>query len=89
MNFVESWKINRRGRDKGPNRPVAEGDAQEAANTRDEEALDQDLLNQLAATRAERAAERNLSTPRGGPREQQVRDIDAANQQHGANRRPQ
>ena len=56
---------------------------------RDERALDQQLAGQPRAPAAERGAHRQLVLPRGAARHQQVRDVDARDQQQAADRAEQ
>ena len=53
---------------------------------RQPEVLDQDLLDDAPARRAERTADSQLALPRGRMREQQVRDVRAGNEQQRAER---
>ena len=61
-------------------------DAAQAAGRADQRALGQLFANQGGALRSQGAANRNLLLPCRAPRNQQVRDIQAADQQHAANR---
>ena len=59
-------------------------DAEQAADRREEDALGQELLQQPAAARAQRRADRELFLTSEGAREQQVGDVGAGDQQDEA-----
>ena len=67
---------------------AAQGQAQpeHAADARQQDAFDQQLTHDPPAARAERHADRNLARPLCRPREQQVGDVGAGDQQHEADR---
>jgi len=69
-------------RDEAAEGPEREQRAERAARERDQHALREQLLNQAAARRSERQAQRDLAAARGRAREQQVRDVRAGDQQH-------
>jgi YD repeat-containing protein len=52
---------------------------------REQEALDKELPDELAAAGAQRASDRDLSLPCSGAREQKIRDVGTRDEQHGAN----
>ena len=60
------------------------GDAEtsQAADRRQHHALDQQLADDAPARRADRHPHRDFPRPVGGPRQQQVGDVGAGNQQH-------
>ena len=60
-----------------------------AAGERDDEALDQQLLDDAPPAGAEREADGNLALTRRGARDLQVGDVGAGNQQHAADQRHQ
>ena len=71
---------NQRRRDaknRGANR-----DAEPAADQRQHQAFGQQLADDAPPPGAERGAHRELARPRAGARQQQVRDVGAADQQH-------
>ena len=73
-----------------PAMPSAE--AQRAADQRQQHIFGQQLPHDAAAGRAHRRADRDLAFSRGGPHEQQVRDVRAGDEQHegdGANQHEQ
>ena len=57
-------------------------DAQRHADQAEHDALGQQLPDDAPAARAERGPHRDLAAPAGGPREQQVGDVGARDEQH-------
>ena len=57
-----------------------------AAQDGEEDALGQELAEEAAPRRAQRETDRDLLLPVGGPRQQQVRDVGAGDEQHEGDR---
>ncbi len=53
-----------------------------AADAREDEALGEQLAHEPRASGAERGADRELAVARGRPREQEVGDVGAGNEEH-------
>ena len=66
----------------GPHRPRAEDEADRGAPQGQEQALHQQLAPDPEGARAETAAHGDLAVPDGGPREKQVGDVRAGDEQH-------
>ncbi len=79
-------KVRREERSQPAHPDEREQQSDPAANRRQQQTLRQHLANQTPAGRAERRAHRQLPIPAGGPRQQQVGDIGARNQQHERHR---
>ena len=64
------------------------GDAEpgDAAARREHQAFSKHLAHQPAAAGAKRRAHAELALARGAARQQQIRDVDAGNEQHERNR---
>ena len=58
------------------------GDGQHSADEREHRRFGEQLRDEPAAARADRRANRHLAGARSAAREQQVRDVDAGDQQH-------
>src|SRR5262249_1370120 len=58
---------------------------EDAADDREEQALGEHLADEAAAARAERDADRELALPDRRPREEEVRDVGAGDEQHEPN----
>ena len=69
--------------------PVGEQDAGGSTEQREHQALGEHLPDQPPAGGADRHADRDFALPRGRPREHQVRDVGAGDQQHAADRAEQ
>ena len=67
-----------------PRRPGRDHQSEQPADRGEQHALDEQLLDDAAAGRAEREADRNLLLPRSGARDQQARDVRTRDQQHPA-----
>src|SRR5436189_2978 len=85
MNSITATEIaarRRRGeRLQQTNAAVRERDSGDAAGQGDQHAFGERLPDQASAPGAEREPDRDLALPRGRPREEQVRDVDACDQQ--------
>ena len=88
-NLVEAREIRGRERGHGGGQRDADGDAERAAEERDDEAFGEELTHQAAASRAERGAHRQLAAARAAAREEQIREVRARNQQHQRDTRRQ
>ena len=64
--------------------PDAIADAEHAAGDRYQRALDEELADEAHPSAAERRAHRELVLPRGAARDQEVRDVDARDEQQEA-----
>ena len=60
-----------------------------APKQRQQDALSQELADNPQTPGAQRKAQGNLFTPRSGPRQQQIRNVRAGDQQNDANGRKQ
>ena len=76
----------RRERDDEIAAPGGEKQTKRATGRPQEQAFDQELPNNLPARRADRRAHRELPRPRRSARGEQIREIDASNQQDHADR---
>ena len=79
-------QVGRRHRRDGAHAERRQGQADDAAQAREQQALDQQLADDLEPRRAEREADGDLRLPRRGARQQHVRDVGAGDQQHEADR---
>ena len=79
-------QVGRRHRRDGAHAERRQGQADDAAQAREQQALDQQLTHDLEPRRAEREADGDLRLPRRGARQQHVRDVGAGDQQHEADR---
>ncbi len=70
-------------------RPARHDDARHAAREREQQALDEELADEASGARAERGARDHLVRARGGPREEQVRDVGAGRGEHQSDRAEQ
>ena len=82
-------KVERQRRERGfqeRHREVADRDAQGSAGYRNHHALGQELLHHATMTRAEREPDGDFTFARQRARQHDVRDVDAADEQHHADR---
>ena len=76
--------LDRNQGQQGPRQHDGEGEAGEAAEERQQQALDEQLLHEAPARRAERQAQRDLLLPHEASRDEQIRDVGARDEQHEA-----
>ena len=76
--------LRRRRRLERPDDDPRQRNAGDAADRRQQHAFGQQLPDEAPAARADGQPHRELAPPRRGPRQQQVRDVRAGDQQHGA-----
>ena len=79
-------RSRRRHRRDGAHAEGRQGQADDAAQAREQQALDQELPDDLEPRRAEGEAHGDLRLPRRGARQQHVRDVGAGDQQDEADR---
>ncbi len=81
-----------RGRDQEPERLACEAETQHARDTAEKEALGEKLAHQPASARSEGRTQRRLPLPPDGPRQHEVRDVGASDEEeeaHGAEKEKQ
>ena len=81
VNLVQAWQPRRRERDESPHGGRRQRDAEGAAGDGEKAVLDHQFYDDLPATGAERGAHRDLPRPPDAADEQQVRDVDARDQE--------
>ena len=87
VDFLQAGKIEGSGGEEGAQSPVGEGHAEGSAGQREEEAFDQRLTEQACAAGAEGGADGGIAGASGGAGEGQVGEVDAEDEEHGADRR--
>ncbi len=87
MDFAQARQINGSGGEEGAQSPVGEGHAEGSASQREDEAFDERLTEQACAAGAEGGADGGIAGASGGAGEGQVGQVDAEDEEHGADRR--
>ena len=85
-NLLDARHVGRQAADEQRHAPEREQETGGAADQAEHGAFGQELTDDAAAARAERVADGDLTLTRAGPREQQIRDVRAGDQQHEADR---
>ena len=89
---MQPRRFGRRERDEGGQRPDREREAGGASRDTDEKTLGERLADEVRARGAERQARGELEPPAGGVREEKIRDVRAADEEHargGAEQQPE
>ena len=90
--LIEPWRFGRRERDECRKGPGREREAGGASRETDEKTLGERLADEMRAAGPEREACGELEPTSGGVREQKIRDVGAADEEHargGAEQKPQ
>ena len=88
-NRLQRGEIGRYDSSERPDAPQSNQDANAAAEPGQQQAFGQELLDHAAAPGAERESYRHFAAAPGGPRQQQVGDVGAGDDQHEADGREQ
>ena len=88
-NFRGARQLRRQDAKRDARGPSREEQAQRAASDRQQNAFGEQLANQAAAAGAQGGANRKFSRASRGARQQEIRDIDARDQQHESDRAEQ
>ncbi len=87
VDFLQAGKIEGRGGEEGAQSPVGKGHAESSAGQREDEAFDQGLTEEAAASGAEGGADGGVARASGRAGEAEVGEVDAEYEEHGADRR--